>query len=78
MVKDKAVVITKIKKYIKALEKNKVGVENQLCDPLVLKDSKKVQDLMIDLKKHNQELAALTKTHKQLTFSLSNDNPLTN
>ena len=63
---------------IKFLEKNKVGAENQLCDPIVLKDSKKVQNLMIDLKKYDQELAALTKIHKQLVFSLSKDNPLTN
>ena len=63
---------------IKFLEKNKVGAENQLCDPIVLKDSKKVQNLMIDLKKYDQELAALTKIHKQLVFSLSKENPLTN
>ena len=63
---------------IKLLEKNKVVTENQLCDPIVLKDSKKVQNLMIDLKKYDQELAALTKIHKQLVFSLSKDNPLTN
>ena len=63
---------------IKLLEKNKVGAENQLCDPIVLKDSKKVQNLMVDLKKYDQELANLTKIHKQLVFSLSKDNPLTN
>jgi len=51
---------------IKLLEKNKVGTENQLCDPIVLKDSKKVQNLMIDLKKYNQEFATLTKTHEAL------------
>jgi hypothetical protein len=33
---------------------------------------------MIDLKKYDQELAALTKIHKQLVFSLSKENPLTN
>ncbi|OGD13426.1 ABC transporter ATP-binding protein [Candidatus Atribacteria bacterium RBG_19FT_COMBO_35_14] len=53
---------------IKLLEKNKVGTENQLCDPLVLKDSKKVQTLMIDLKKYNQELKTLTKIHEALTL----------
>jgi len=67
-----------VKAEIKLLEKNKVGTENQLCDPIVLKDSKKVQNLMIDLKKYDQELAALTKIHKQLVFSLSKENPLTN
>jgi len=55
-----------IEEEIKVLEKKKVGVESQLCDPLVLKDSKKVQNLMINLKKYNQELAILTKTFKNL------------
>jgi len=55
-----------IEEEIKVLEKKKVGVESQLCDPLVLKDSKKVQNLMINLKKYNQELATLTKTFKNL------------
>lgn len=61
---------------IKLIEKNKVDIENQLCDPIVLKDSKKVQNLMIDLKKYNQELVNLNKTQKQLILSLSKDNPL--
>ena len=56
---------------IRVLEKKKVGVERQLCDPLVLKDSKKVQNLMINLKKSNHELATLTKTHKQLILKIN-------
>ncbi|MBE3035466.1 MAG: ATP-binding cassette domain-containing protein [Candidatus Atribacteria bacterium] len=60
-----------VEEEIKLLEKNKIGVENQLCDPLVLKDSKKVQNLMIDLKKNNQELATLTKTRKDLTLKIN-------
>jgi len=60
-----------IEEKIRVSEKTKVGVENQLCDPLVLKDSKKVQDLMIDLKKHNHELAALTKTQKDLILKIN-------
>ncbi|MCG2718770.1 MAG: ATP-binding cassette domain-containing protein [Nanoarchaeota archaeon] len=61
---------------IRVLEKDKIDAEDQLCDPIILKDSKKVRSLMIDLKKYNQELAALTKTREQLKFSLSKDNPL--
>jgi ATP-binding cassette subfamily F protein 3 len=56
-----------IEEKIKFLEKNKADAEAQLCDPAVLKDSKKVQNLMIDLKKYNQELATLTKTREDLT-----------
>ncbi|GAG65528.1 unnamed protein product, partial [marine sediment metagenome] len=67
-----------IEEKIKVLEKNKVTVETQLCNPIILKDSKKVQNLMIDLKKYNQQLPTLTKTHKQLIFNLSKDSPLTN
>lgn len=55
-----------VEEKIKFLEKNKTAIESQLCDPTVLKDSKKVRSLMIDLKKYNQELAALTKTREQL------------
>jgi ATP-binding cassette subfamily F protein 3 len=55
-----------IEERIKVLEKNKAATENQLCEPTVLKDSKKVQNLMINLKKYNQELATLTKTFKNL------------
>jgi len=51
---------------IRVLEKNKIDAEDQLCDPTILKDSKKVRSLMIDLKKYNQELATLTKTHEDL------------
>jgi len=55
-----------VEEEVKLLEKNKVNAENQLCDPIILKDSKKVQNLMIDLKKYNRELKTLTKTHKVL------------
>jgi len=60
-----------IEEKIKFLEENKAAIENQLCDPTVLKDSKKVQNLMIDLKKYNQELAALNKTHKDLILKIN-------
>jgi len=53
------------------LEKNKVDAENQLCDPAVLKDSKKVQNLMINLKKSNQELTTLIKTSKDLILKIN-------
>lgn len=55
-----------VEEKIKVLEENKTNAETQLCDPLVLKDSKKVQNLMIDFKKYNQELATLTKTREGL------------
>jgi ATP-binding cassette subfamily F protein 3 len=67
-----------IEEKIKVLKENKTTAEAQLCDPVTLKDSKKVQILMIDLKSYNQELTTLTKIHKQLIFSLSKDGPLTN
>lgn len=56
---------------IRVLEKNKIDAEDQLCDPITLKDSKKVRSLMIDLKKYNQELAALTKTQKELILKIN-------
>ena len=59
-----------IEEETKFLEENKTYTEAQLCDPIVLKDSKKVQNLMIDLKKYNQELAALNKTHKDLNRNI--------
>jgi hypothetical protein len=59
-----------VEERIKFLEKNKIDVESQLCDPLVLKDSKKVKNLMIDLKKSNQQLTTLTKTHKELNLKI--------
>ena len=59
-----------VKEEIKLLEKNKTNTEAQLCDPAVLKDSKKVQELMINLKKSNQELATLTETHKDLNRNI--------
>jgi len=55
-----------VEEEIKVLEVNKADVESQLCDPTILKDSKKVRNLMTDLRKYNQELAILTKTHKGL------------
>ncbi|MBU4349639.1 hypothetical protein KJ599_04895, partial [bacterium] len=65
-----------VKERIKFLEKNKTATENQLCDTVILKDSKKVQNLMIDLKKYNHELATLTKTHKELTLKINLPSPL--
>jgi ATP-binding cassette subfamily F protein 3 len=62
-----------IEEKIKVLEKNKVGVESQLCDPLVLKDSKKVKNLMIDLKKCNQKLTTLTKTREELNLKIKKE-----
>jgi hypothetical protein len=59
-----------VEKEIRILEKNKVDVESQLCDPVILKDSKKVQNLMINLKKYNHELTTLTKTHKDLILKI--------
>jgi ATP-binding cassette subfamily F protein 3 len=59
-----------VEEKIRVSEKKKVGVESQLCDPRVLKDSKKVKNLMIDLKKYNHELTALTKTHKDLILKI--------
>jgi flagellar biosynthesis chaperone FliJ len=60
-----------VEEKIKVLEGNKADVESQLCDPLVLKNSKKVQDLMINLKKSNHELTALTKTHEGLILKIN-------
>jgi len=65
-----------VEEKIKFLEKNKTAIESQLCDPTVLKDSKKVRSLMIDLKKYNQELAALTKTRKDLILKINPPLPL--
>ena len=59
-----------VEKKIKVLEGNKANAETQLCNPIVLKDSKKVQNLMIDLKKYNQELTTLTKIHEQLILKI--------
>ncbi|MBA7536230.1 hypothetical protein ES705_28493 [subsurface metagenome] len=59
-----------VKEKIKILEKNKILAESQLCDPVILKDSKKVQTLMIDLKKYNHKLTTLTKTHKDLILKI--------
>ena len=60
-----------IKEEIRLFEKNKVDLESQLCDPMTLKDSKRVRNLMIDLKKYNQKLDTLTKTRKDLTLKIN-------
>ncbi len=60
-----------VEEKIRVLEKKKVGVESKLCDPLVLKDSKKVQTLMINLKKFNQELKTLNKTRNDLILKIN-------
>ena len=57
-----------VEEKIKVLKENKTTAEAQLCNPVTLKDSKKVQILMIDLKKYNQELTTLTKIHEDLTL----------
>ena len=59
-----------VEEKIKVLEGNKTDAESQLCDPVILKDSEKVQNLMIHLKKYNQELATLIKTHKELNLEI--------
>ncbi|PKP55299.1 hypothetical protein CVT91_16035 [Candidatus Atribacteria bacterium HGW-Atribacteria-1] len=59
-----------VEEKIKVLKGNKADAETQLCDPIVLKDSKKVQNLMIDLKKYNHELTTLTKTHENLILKI--------
>ncbi|MCK5768154.1 MAG: ABC transporter ATP-binding protein, partial [Candidatus Atribacteria bacterium] len=59
-----------VEEKIKVLEKNKSHTENQLCDPVVLKDSKKVKKLMFDLKKCNHELIALIKTREELNLKI--------
>jgi len=64
------------KERIKVLEKNKAATESKLCDPVVLKDSKKVRNLMIDLKKYKQELTALTKTREELKLKINPPLPL--
>jgi hypothetical protein len=57
------------------LEGNKAEVESQLCDPAVLKDSKKVKNLMIILKKTNQQLTTLTKISKELNLKINSPLP---
>ena len=59
-----------VKEKIKVLKENKSKIESQLCDPIILKNSKKVQRLMIDLKKYNQELKTLTKNHEDLILKI--------
>ena len=60
-----------VEEKIKVLEENKANVESQLCNPTILKNSKKVQNLMINLKKLNQELATLTKTRDGLILKIN-------
>jgi len=59
-----------VEEEIKLLEKNKADIESQLCETVILKDSKKVQNLMIDLKKYNHKLASLTKIREELNFKI--------
>ena len=59
-----------LEEKIKVLEEDKTNTEAQLCNPEILKDSKKVQSLMINLKKYNQELVILTKTHENLILKI--------
>jgi ATP-binding cassette, subfamily F, member 3 len=65
-----------IEEKIKVLKENKTTAEAQLCDPVTLRDSKKVQTLMIDLKSYNQELKTLTKIHEDLTLETKPPLPL--
>jgi len=60
-----------VEEEIKVLEENKADVESQLCNPTILKNSRKVQNLMIDLKKYNQELTTLTKTRDGLILKIN-------
>jgi len=60
-----------VEEKMKFLKESKANIEAQLCDPVILKDSKKVQTLMIDLKKYNLELNNLTKSRKKLTLKIS-------
>jgi len=59
-----------VEEKIKLLEKEKIYTETQLCDPVILKDSKKVQNLMINLKKYNQKIITLTKTREELSLKI--------
>ncbi|MHC2994138.1 MAG: ATP-binding cassette domain-containing protein [Candidatus Atribacteria bacterium] len=59
-----------VEEKIKVLEGNKANAEAQLCDLVILKDSQKVQNLMIYLKKYNQQLATLTKTREDLILKI--------
>lgn len=62
-----------VKEEIKILEENKANVESQLCNSTILKNSKKVRSLMIDLKKFNQQLATLTKTRRELNLKIKKE-----
>lgn len=59
-----------VEEKTKILKENKANIEAQLCDQVILKDSKKVQNLMINLKKYNQQLTTLTKTHEHLILKI--------
>jgi ATP-binding cassette subfamily F protein 3 len=65
-----------IEEKIKVLKENKTTAEAQLCNPVTLRDSKKVQILMINLKSYNQELKTLTKIHEDLTLETKPPLPL--
>jgi len=59
-----------VEKHIEKLEENKTNLENQLCDPDVLKNSQKIKTLMIDLKKCNQELTDLSQKWEELSHTI--------
>ena len=59
-----------VEEKTKFLEKEKIYTETLLCDPIILKNSKKVQNLMINLKKYNQEIETLTKTREELILKI--------
>jgi ATP-binding cassette, subfamily F, member 3 len=59
-----------VEEKIKFLEKEKIYTETQLCDPVILKDSKKIKNLMINLKKYNQKIITLTKTREELSLKI--------
>ena len=58
-----------IEEKIKVLEENKTNTEVHLCNPVILKDSKKVctDD---DLNKYNQELKTLPETRENLNSKI--------
>lgn len=59
-----------VEEKIKILEENKLQIEKQLCNPVVLKDSEKIKPLMLDLKEYNHELIALKKTRKEFSLKI--------
>ena len=59
-----------VEEKIKILEENKLQIEKQLCNPVVLKDSEKIKPPMLDLKEYNHELIALKKTRKEFSLKI--------